>query len=159
MSFTAELEIIGINPFVHVPAEILADIFKSAGKDKGPIPVKGEVNGKAYLQNLMKFKGAWRLYINTAMLKNSPGRTGETLKISIAFDPAPRITPMHPRLEAALKANPDALQTFESLTPSRKKEIVRYIAFLKSEDSVNRNIERAIRFLQGQDRFVGRDKP
>ncbi|UFH32613.1 hypothetical protein LNP04_02555 [Chryseobacterium sp. C-71] len=39
--FTAKLEIIGINPFVFVPEEILNKIFEKAGKNKSPIPVKG----------------------------------------------------------------------------------------------------------------------
>ncbi|STC96157.1 DUF1905 domain-containing protein [Chryseobacterium carnipullorum] len=71
-SFTAVLEIIGINPFVFVPDEILEDIFKAAGKNKSPVPVKGTVNGKEFKQNLMKYLGEWRLYVNLLMLKNSP---------------------------------------------------------------------------------------
>jgi hypothetical protein len=39
-----------------------------------------------------------------------------------------------------------------------QKEIMRYINNLKTTESVERNVERAIRFLLGKDRFVGRDK-
>jgi hypothetical protein len=74
--FTAKLEIIGINPFVFIPEEILKDIFETSGKNKSPIPVKGTVNGKEYTQNLMKYLGEWRLYINMLMLKDSPKRVG-----------------------------------------------------------------------------------
>lgn len=84
--FTARLEIIGINPFVFVPDDILADIFRQAKRDKSPIPVKGTVNQLPYTQTLVKFKGAWRLYINMTMLKNSPRRIGEELSMSIAFN-------------------------------------------------------------------------
>lgn len=31
--FTAELEIVGVNPFVTVPSAILQEIFKAAGKE------------------------------------------------------------------------------------------------------------------------------
>ncbi|WP_207421354.1 hypothetical protein [Desertivirga brevis] len=34
--FTATIEIIGINPFVFVPDDILNSIFEQAGKSKGP---------------------------------------------------------------------------------------------------------------------------
>jgi hypothetical protein len=74
--FQATIDIIGINPFVFIPENILKDIFKQAGKEKGPIPVKGTINAKPYKQTLVKFKGYWRLYINTTMLKNSPNRIG-----------------------------------------------------------------------------------
>ena len=66
---------------------------------------------------------------------------------------------MHPKLENALKKNKKARMVFEQLSPSRKKEIIRYINFLKTEESVDRNIKRAIQFLSGKERFVGRDRP
>jgi hypothetical protein len=59
--FKARLGIIGINPFVHVPKKILSDIFKSAGKEKGHIPICGNINGKPYRQTLVKYSGEWRL--------------------------------------------------------------------------------------------------
>ena len=39
------------------------------------------------------------------------------------------------------------------------KEIVRYIDGLKTERSIDRNVERALDFLLGKGRFVGRDRP
>lgn len=72
--FTAEIGIIGINPFVSVPENILAELFRNAGKEKSPIPIRGIINGKPYQQALIKYKGKWRLYINSFMLKNSPQR-------------------------------------------------------------------------------------
>lgn len=157
--FKADIEIIGINAFVFVPDKILQEIFKDAGKEKGPIPVCGAVNDQAFKQTLVKYSGAWRLYINTAMLKNSHKRVGETVKITIQFDPVSREIKPHPKLSRALSENKEAKKTFDSLPPSRRKEIVRYISFLKSEESVERNVVRAIDFLSGNGRFVGRDKP
>ncbi|MCB0523292.1 MAG: YdeI/OmpD-associated family protein [Saprospiraceae bacterium] len=55
---------------------------------------------------------------------------------------------------------PEILQEiFDALPASRRKEIVRYIANLKTEESVERNVSRAIGFLLGKERFIGRDKP
>ncbi len=68
-TFIAEIEIIGINPFVFVPKHILQKIFTKAGKQKGHIPVNGTRNDKTYKQTLVKYSGEWRLYINTVMLK------------------------------------------------------------------------------------------
>jgi uncharacterized protein YdeI (YjbR/CyaY-like superfamily) len=48
---------------------------------------------------------------------------------------------------------------FEGLRPSRQREIVRYIASLKSPASRQRNVGRAIAFLIGEGRFVGLDRP
>ena len=42
-TFTVKLEISGINPFVFVPEEILADLFRLFKKDKGPIPIRATI--------------------------------------------------------------------------------------------------------------------
>ena len=157
--FKAQIEIIGINPFVFVPEEILKQIFKEAGKDKGPIPVCGTINGAKYVQTLVRFRGHWRLYINTTMLPNSPKRIEETVDLTIQFDRVNRTIKPHPKLVKSLNANKEAKKIFETLPPSRQKEIVRYISNLKTEESVSNNIERAIGFLLGKNKFVGRDKP
>lgn len=154
--FEATIQIIGVNPFVFVPEDILLLLFGIHGKDKGPIPIRGELNNKAYQQTLVKYKGDWRLYINTSMLKHSPERIGEKIKISISYDASDRSIKAHPLLVQALKENPRAGKKFESLPPSLQKEIVRYISFLKAEESIRRNVARAIRFLLGKEGFIGR---
>lgn len=154
--FTAQLEIIGINPFVFIPDEILNEIFKTSGKNKSPIPVKGVVNGKEFKQNLMRYSGEWRLYINLTMLKDSPKRIGEILEISVEFDDSDRTILMHPDLEKAIKKNPIATKNFESLIPSMRLEVVRYINNLKTAESIERNIEKIIRYLIGEGDFFGK---
>ncbi|WP_136668122.1 YdeI/OmpD-associated family protein [Flavobacterium sp. H122] len=157
--FKAELNIIGINPFVFVPEEILNEIFKAFGKNKGQIPVCGSVNGKSYKQTLVKFSGDWRLYINTVMLSKSPQRIGEIIEVTIAFDTENRSLTLHPKLTVALEKNKEAKNVFDSLPPYKQKEIIRYIGALKKEESIAENVKKAINFLLGQGRFIGRDKP
>ena len=157
--FKAKIDIIGINPFVFVPEDVLTNLLKQAGKDKGKIPVRGTINNSPYKQTLVKYSGDWGLYTNTTMLKNSPKRIGETLNLSIEFDPSDRTIPPHPKLVAALDENPIAKSVFDKLAPSMQNEIVRYIANLKTEESIDRNIGRAVCFLLGNGRFVGRDRP
>lgn len=157
--FIAPLDIIGINPFVFVPEQILKDIFTQAGKDKGYIPVCVIINDKKHHQTLVKFRGNWRLYINTKMVQNSPKRVGEIIEIAIEFDPSDRTIHPHPDLLLALNQNMEAKQVFESLPESRQKEIIRYIASLKTAESVTRNVQKVIGFLIGKNRFVGRGNP
>lgn len=158
-NFKAKLEIIVGNPFVFIPSEILHQIFEQANKDKGPIPVKGSINGKPYQQTLIKYSGDWRLYINLKMLKNSPKRIGEMIIVEIEYDPSDRTISPHPKLTEALISNKEAKQVFDNLSPSKQKEIVRYISNLKTEKSIEKNVIRAINFLLGKERFVGRNKP
>lgn len=157
--FRARIDIIGVNPFVYVPGEILLQIFNQAGKDKGHIQVKGLINDKPYKQTLVRYSGEWRLYINTVMLKNSPKRIGELIDITITFDAESRAIIAPEKFTRALNDSPEAKAVFEQLPASRKLEIVRYLAKLKSEEKREQNIQRAINFLLGKERFIGRDKP
>lgn len=155
-SFTATLEIIGINPFVFIPENILKTIFDQSGKNKSPIAVKGMVNGKEFKQNLMKYLGEWRLYVNLTMLKNSPKRIGEIIEVVLEYDDSNRSIPIHPQLEKAIKESALATENFENLIPSRRNELIRYINNLKTEASIQRNIEKIIRHLHGETDFFGK---
>lgn len=155
-TFKSAIDKIGINPFVFVPEKILAAVLLKAGKEKGPIPIKGFINKQPYQQTLVKYAGHWRLYINTVMLKDSPKRIGETITISIEYDPTDRKLEMHPALAKALAKNKTAKEHFKQLPPSRQQEIIRYISNLKTEESVDRNITKAIAFLNGNGSFARR---
>ena len=156
-SFSAKIFIIGINPYVLLPEAVLGSLFKQAGKEKGAIPVRGTLNGNAFTQTLVKYSGKWRLYLNTPMRKAAGIDVGDIAKVKIEYDPEPRVIPMHPKLQQALAKNKKAKSAFEKLTPSRQKEILRYISFLKNEESVIVNVERAIQNLSGKGGFGGRE--
>ncbi len=157
--FEARIEIIGINPYVRVPDGILQLLFADAGKSKGPIPVCGQVNARPYVQTLVRYGGHWRLYINAAMLEKSPRRIGEIVQMTVAYDAVPRTIGMHRLLKSALEQNKKAKMVFDGLPPSRQKEIVRYIAQLKTDQKIRENVLKAIGFLLGEQSFIGRKKP
>lgn len=159
VKFKAKIEIIGVNPFVYLPQRVLDAVFTQANKDKGKIPVNIKVDGHKFKQTLVKYSGYWRLYLNTPMRKKSGKDTGDTVTIEIAYDPRKRSIAPHPGLVKALNANTAAKQKFDTLSPSLQLEIVRYISFLKTEESIKRNIKRAVNFLLGKERFIGRDHP
>jgi hypothetical protein len=157
--FSAIIEIIDINPFVFVPAEVLEEIFVQAGKRKGKIPVRMRIEGHEFSQTLIKYSGYWRLYLNTPMRKAAEREVGQWARFEIEFDPQERITPFHPKFKKALGENPEAQRVYSTLSPSLQKEILRYLANLKTEESLDRNVLRSINFLLGKERFIGRDKP
>lgn len=159
MKFSAKINKIGINPYVFLPINVLKEICKQANKNRSPIPVTIQIEGKNFIQNLIRYKGKWRLYLNMPMRKVAGKDVGETITIDIKFDASERIISMHPKLEAALNENKDAKNIYNSLPVSRQKEILKYINFLKTDEAVDKNVKRAIQFLSGKERFIGRDKP
>ena len=159
IKFRAKIEIIGVNPFVFLPERVLYKVFMQAGKSKGKIPVRMKIDGHEFTQTLIKWSGAWRLYLNTPMRKAAKKDVGDVANFEIAYDPLERIVPMHPEFEKALLENKEAKKVFEGLRPSLQLEINRYLSYLKTEASVDRNVTKAIQFLLGNGRFVARDKP
>lgn len=157
MPFSAEINIIGINPFVFVPEEVLNYVFHQAGKDKGQLPVTMKIDGHEFKQTLVKYASNWRLYLNMPMRKAAGKYVGDTASFEIEFDPEVRSITRHPKLIEALSKNKEAKEIFDSLAPYLQKEIVRYIANLKTEESINKNVKQAIQFLLGKERFIGRD--
>ena len=117
-SFSAKIYIIGINPYVLLPAAILKAVVNDAGKNKGAIAVKGTINNHPFLQHLVKYSGRWRLYLNGPMRKGSNADVGDTVSISISFDEVIRETPMPEQLAIALSKNKKALKIFEQAPPS-----------------------------------------
>jgi len=157
--FTATIDKIGINPFVSLPDKVLQHIMDAAKKQKGPVPVQLSIAGAAFTQTLVKYAGQWRLYLNTPMRKTAGKDVGDKIRIGIAFDESKRETDMPPELLKALERDAHAFAVFRSLPPSRQKEIMRYIGQLKSAAAVAANVQRAVDFLNGKQRFIGRDGP
>ncbi len=149
--FRAGIKIIGVNPYVSVPADRLATLFERAAKTRGPIAVCGQLDGHAFRQTLVKYAGAWRLYLNTPMRRAVAKGVGDRVTVDLDFDAEPRLVPVPPRFKRALATNPAANAAFEALAPSRRKEIVRYLASLKTEVSLRRNVDIVIGHLLGHE--------
>jgi uncharacterized protein YdeI (YjbR/CyaY-like superfamily) len=149
-SFERVIYKIGINPVVDPPEDVLRYLFERAGRSKGPIAVRGTINGAPFVQTLVKYKGAWRLYINGIMLKAAAATVGDLARITIDIDTDPPVEQMPRQLADALSRQPSAAAEFDKLTPSRKKEILRYLNSLKSDAAIARNIEKVIKQLLGR---------
>lgn len=156
--FTAKIELIGINPYVLLPEPLLQQLFEQAGYDKGAIPVRISLGEQSFVQNLVKYSGAWRLYLNTPMREASQTAVGDEIEVGIEYDPVGQPVPMHPKLEAALSANEAARAAFDQLSPYRKKEIMRYINSLKTAVSVEKNIRHTLGFLLDDGKPADQDK-
>jgi bacteriocin resistance YdeI/OmpD-like protein/uncharacterized protein DUF1905 len=161
LHFHAVIEINGINPYVLVSASHAARIRKGWRK---PLPVLVRVNGKperAWRINLMPVgDGSFYLYLHGDVREASGTRVGEKVAVELEFDGEYKNGPMHPMpayFGQALDANQAAKRAWEESIPSRKKEILRYFAQLKSTEAQARNVQRAIHVLAGgKARFMGR---
>jgi hypothetical protein len=162
LRFTARMEIRGINPFVLVSAARAKRL--KAGWRK-PLPVLVRVNGhpkeKPWRINMMPAgDGSFYLYLHESVRRASATGVGDTVRVEIEFDAVYRggpATAMPSWFRVPLSKNAAAKRAWTALTPSRKKEIVRYLVALKSDEARERNVVRALRVLSGtKERFMAR---
>ena len=118
-----------------------------------------KIDGYAFTQTLIKYSGAWRLYLNTPMRKAAKKEVGDTAIFEVVYDPVSRAIAMHPKLKKAIAASKAAKNVFDGLRPSLQAEMVRYISHLKTEEKIIANVSKAINFLLGKEKFAGREKP
>jgi hypothetical protein len=161
VSFRSRIAINGINPFVRVSAVMAARLKRGWRR---PLPVCVRVNGKPQVPwriNLMPAgNGAFYLYLHGTVRKASGSQVGDFVHVELEFDAAYRNGPMHPVpswFSRALNDAPRAKRAWDHLIPSRKKEVLRYFAQLKSPQAQARNLQRAMQVLSGvRGRFMAR---
>lgn len=137
-----------INPCVVVPARIVTALKEESRKNQS-IPVSGTLQGRPFKANLVRYRGAWRLYLNGPMRKAADADVDDRVMVVLTFDPKPRTLRVPPTFAKALAANRKAKAAFDALAPSRRKEILRYLGNLKREETLMRNVEKAVRSLCG----------
>jgi hypothetical protein len=137
-----------LNPCVEVPPAVVASLKAESGKNQS-LPVTATLQGKPFKANVMRYRGAWRLYLNGSMRRSAGVEVGHRVKVTLRHDPRPRSTPMPPAFAAALSRDKRAKTTFEALAPSRRKELLRYLGNLKREESLRSNIAKMLKYLKG----------
>jgi hypothetical protein len=162
LEFVSKILIRGVNPYLRVSASRASSIKPGWRK---PMPVRVRINGKPrtpWRVNMMPTgDGSFYLYLHGDIRKTSTTTVGDRVKVEVWFDSAYRNGPMHPMplwFRAALARAPRAKKAWDSLIPSRKKEILRYFSGLKSDEARVRNLQRALRVLSGESgRFMARE--
>lgn len=162
LRFPAVIRIRGINPYVQVSALRAGRLRKNWHK---PMPVLTRINGQPAAQpwriNMMPSGGgSFYLYLHDSVRKASGTGVGDRVMVELDFDATYRNGPLHPMprwFSAALRSDPQAKMNWSRLPPSRRKEILRYFAGLKSDEARQRNLARAMRVLSGAPgRFMAR---
>ncbi len=161
IQFSGTIHIRGINPYVLVSA---AHATTLKADWKKPMPVRVQINGEPKIPwriNMMPTgKGSFYLYLHENVRNASHTKVGDDVQVNIAFDEEYRAGPTHEMpasLVLALQKNAVAEKSWNALSPSRKKEILRYLAQLKSAEAQERNITKVIHVLSGNEsRFMAR---
>ncbi len=162
LRFKTKIEINGINPYVRVSA---ARARKIKADWRRPLPVLVRVNGQPekspwHINMMPVGDGSFYLYLHGSVRRASDTKVGDTVHVDVEFDAKYRggpATAMPSWFRIPLSRNAAAKRAWGKLTPSRKKEILRYLTALKSDEARERNVARALRVLSGsKERYTAR---
>lgn len=160
LRFGAIIRLYNGNPYILMSAARAQSLQPGWRK---PMPVSVRINGmpeKAWSINMMPIgDGSYYLYLHGHVRKSSRTNVGDRVRVEVAFDAEYKAgpQPMPAWFRKALKAAPQAQKAYAALPPSRKKELVRYLARLVSQEAKDRNLALALDVLSGKPgRFMAR---
>jgi hypothetical protein len=114
---------------------------------KGQVPVRATINGFTFRNSLIPRAGVHILGLSKDVLEGAGVAPGDTVKIDLAFDDAPRTVEAPADLLAALAPVPEQAKAFEALSYSHKKEYVDWITGAKKPETRAGRIEKAVSML------------
>lgn len=138
------------NPCVDVPAALVEKLKAEARKNQS-IPVHAMVKGEGFKAHVVKYRGAWRLYLNGSFRKQAAVEVGHKVAVTLWVDGASRVLPVPPALSRALAKDKRAKAAFNVLPPYRRHEILRYLHNLKREETLKRVVAKTVRYLAGRE--------
>jgi hypothetical protein len=150
--FKAKIYKVGINACVDVPVRIIQKMIP----EKGYIKVKGLINDFDFTKTLVPVKnGPYRLFVNLAMLKGAKTAVGNFAKFYIEQNNKKMIKdyPVPSLLLRQLSKN-NLKENFNSLTPSRRKDILKYLSYIKTEETLKKNIDKLIKKLGNKEKNI-----
>ena len=132
---------------VEVPPKVIETL---GGKAR--IPVTAAFNGVPYRGSIVRMVGTAVLGVQKAIMAEAGVSVGDTLRIEIANDDAPREVELPDELAQALRGNRTARAAFEGLSYSHRREYAQHVAEAKRPETRVRRAERAIEQLLAKQR-------
>ena len=124
-----------------MPRDVSKSLHKLAGDDLKHIPVHGQVEGLPLKSTLSpRGGGAYRLYLHSNIWRKLRIDAGATVEVMLFLDCQPRDPVLAHDFAGGLADEPRALAIFNSLTPSFRRQIVRYVDQAKHSSTREKRI-------------------
>jgi hypothetical protein len=126
--------------------EVPEEIVEKLGGGKRPA-VNVTINGKTYRSSIAVMGGKYMIGVSAENRALTGVQGGDKVTVELSLDTAPRELALPKEFEAALKKNTAAKKTFEALSYSKKQTHVLPIQNAKTDETRQRNIDKAIAAL------------
>jgi hypothetical protein len=124
------------------------DVQEAFGKT-GRVPVKCTIDGYPYQGSIVPYGGTYYMGV-VKKIRDAIGKTyGDTVHVVMELDDGVRVVNVPEDFAQAMAGNEKAVQAFEKLSYSHKREYVEWISAAKKEETRQRRIAKAIEKLTG----------
>ena len=130
------------------------DVEKTFGTP-GRVPVRGTIKGYPFRSSLMPMGGCHRMVVNRAMREGAGVKAGDTVKVVMERDDAPRTVDPPALLKKELANSKTAQANWEKQSFTFKKEMARSIVEVKQEETRARRLARVMHVLKNGKKWTG----
>lgn len=130
------------------------DVVETFGT-RARVPVRGTINGFPYRSSLMPMDGCPRMVVNREIREGAGVRAGDTVKVVMERDEAPRTVTPPPSLKKELAKNKTAQTAWGKLAFTHKKEMARSIVEAKQEETRARRLAKVMEVLNNGKKWMG----
>lgn len=140
--FAATIKKQGPNPYVDIPETVSRAFARHALA--GRVRVSGALNGSPIQATLIPVgKGRHRLYVNGGMRSAAGVGAGDTVRFALKAT-SPDAVQVAADVRAGLRKATGAEAAFDSLSPSHRRELLRYVDDARSPQTRQKRIQRSI---------------
>ena len=124
---------------INIPPEVIAAL----GTQKRP-KVKVTVNGYTYRNTVAVFGDVFMVGVSQAHREAAGLKAGDQIEVTLELDTEPRTVEVPEDLRAALSEKAGAMEAFDALAFSRRKEFVRQVEEAKAQETRERRIGKIV---------------
>jgi hypothetical protein len=122
---------------------------------RGRVPVRGTINGFPFRSSLMPCGGPHMMPVNKVLCENAGAKPGDTVKVVMERDTAPRTVEAPPELKKELAKSKLARERWDKLPFTHKKEIALSISGAKQDETKKRRLAKAMQVLKTGGKWSG----
>jgi hypothetical protein len=138
--FAGSIYKVGVIRYVDVPR----DVSKKFG-NAPHVPVTGTVEGVPVRTTLVsRGTGSYRMAIHSDIRKKLRVDCRAVVEVAIQLDEESREPELPPALVLALRNAPKAQRRFRGITTALRRQIVRYLVAVKSQETLERRVSRFV---------------
>lgn len=127
--------------------EVPSDVIEGLGGGKKPL-VTVTINDYTYRTAIAPRGDRYLFGVSAEVREAAHVKGGDAVDVEIELDTAPRTVDVPPELAKALAAEPSAKAAFDSLSNSKKKLHTYPIEQAKTEETRDRNVQKALVILR-----------